>query len=546
MTPCDPPINPYESDASDDPIRALLRHVVSRVIPVAPVPGTDHAHPKRRASPEQLRACTLPWRLLSRGHALLRHQLLTAADSPLLPDARRAQLRFVAQLVADASAPANYLLTNPDALRLAVSSRGASVVRGTSNFLDDVCRRNGRPAKMRPGHFRLGVTLAATPGKVVHRNAFMELLQYEPQTPTVRTVPLLLIPAWVNKYYIYDLAPGRSLVEFAVRSGYNVFCLSLRDPRSGEALPDLDTYLTHCLVPALDVVRDITATSRAHLVGVCAGGLLAVALAAWLKEKGQPPAASLSLLNTALTAPGPAGTGPFPGSASPREIMALSWLLARDRHLISGRRLGLLFDLLRGDATVWGPLIDGWLFGERAPGFDLLAWSEDTIDMPRAVFEQTLRLATEDTLAKNRLTLADTPVRPSAVLAADTFVVAAERDHLVPWDIVYRSARLLGDDCTFRLVPSGHMGAIVSPPRPGAQHLACTGPLPLASTDWLRTAELREESWWEDWSRWLECRSGPLVPARASGNRRHPPGTNAPGRYAAHGWPRHLLAEELR
>ncbi|MFJ6699513.1 PHA/PHB synthase family protein [Streptomyces sp. NPDC091272] len=502
MTPCDPPVDPYANDKND------------------------------KATPGAFRTGALPWRLLAQGHALARRQLLAAADSSWVPAARRAQARVAAQLLSDASAPANFPLTNSEALLRARDSRGASAVRGARNFLDDVCRRNGRPAKMRPGLFHLGVTLAATPGKVVHRNTYVELLQYAPQTPTVRTVPVFLIPAWVNKYYIYDLAPDRSLVEFLVRGGHTVFCLSLRDPGNGGVLPDLDAYLTQLLLPALEVVQELTASPRVHLTGVCAGGLLALSLAARLKGSGQPRAASLSLLNSPLAAPGPGDAGPLSGSASPVEIAVLSRLLSRNRHLISGRRLGLLFDLLRGDATVWGPLADGWLYGERAPGFDLLAWSEDTIDMPRAVFEQTLRMTVEDRLARNELTLAGTPVRPSAVPAADTFVVAAERDHLVSWDTVYRSARLFGDGCAFRLVPSGHMGAIVNPPRPGARHLAREGPLPPDSSDWLRTAVPRDESWWEGWGRWLADRSGPSVPARLPGSLRHPPLDSAPGRYA--------------
>ncbi|WP_073483047.1 PHA/PHB synthase family protein [Streptoalloteichus hindustanus] len=456
-----------------------------------------------------------------------RRLVLAGAEAPYLPARRRQQVQFLAQVLTEALAPTNVLPGNPAALRRALDTRGTSLVRGAGNLLDDLARRRGRPAKIAPGSYRLGENLAATPGRVVHRDDLVEVLQYEPQTAEVHQVPLLLVPAWVNKFYIYDLAPGRSLVEWAVRAGFTVFAISQRDPTPDQTDLGLDEYLSRVPLRALDVVREITGSERAHLVGVCAGGLLAAITAAWLTAGGEPGVASLTLLMSALDHTPPDG-GDQPMA---EEIAFLTRALSRGDGLVDGGRIGVLFDLLRSRDTVWQPLVAGWLLGERPKPFDIWAWSEDGIDVPRVLFEQTLRIAADNALARGRLRVGGRPVDLSAV-AQDAFVVAGLRDHIAPWETVYRSARLLGGDVAFHLVPSGHVGGIVNPPRPQADYRICADGLPPDPRVWSARATPRHESWWVAWSRWLAPRSGPRVPRRATGSARHPAGAPAPGEYA--------------
>ncbi|MFD7657550.1 PHA/PHB synthase family protein, partial [Actinosynnema sp. NPDC059797] len=457
-----------------------------------------------------------------------RSLVLAGAEAPFVPDRHRSRARFLAQVVAEASAPANTLLGNPEALRRAATTRGASLVRGAGNLLDDLARRRGRPTKVPPGSYHLGRDLAATPGRVVHRDDLVEVLQYEPRTAEAHRVPLLFIPAWVNRYYVFDLAPGRSLVEWAVRAGFTAFAISQRTPLPAHVDVGLDEYFRRVPLRALDVVRDITGSDRAHLVGVCAGGMLAAATAAWLAAGDEPGAASLTLLVSALDHSRPDDSPPEDDPWSEVGIRALTRLLSNRDGLVDGGRLGLLFDLLRSRDTLWQPLISGWLLGERPAPFDIWAWSEDGVDVPRPLFEQTLRLASDNALALGRLRIAGRALDLAAA-GQDAFVVAAARDHIIPWEAVYRGARLLGGDVAFHLVPSGHVGGIVNPPRAGASHRTGPGGLPADPAAWEAGSTTRPESWWAAWTRWLAPRSGPLVPSRAPGSARHPAGAPAPG-----------------
>ncbi|MEV6576317.1 alpha/beta fold hydrolase [Streptomyces sp. NPDC051577] len=475
------------------------------------------------------------WVLLRQLYMLGRHHLLELGDAAWLPAHRRPPVRFLAQALVDTAAPTNFLLTNPAALRHAWDTRGASLARGIRNFTEDVLTRNGRPSRMPPGSFRLGTDLAATPGRVVYRNDVLEVLQYSPRTQHVHEAPLLLIPAWVNKYYIYDLAPGRSLVEWAVGQGFTVFCVSARDHSTSTLDVDIETYVTHGLLVAFEVVRELCAAPRVHLVGVCSGGLFATALAAWLEKTGKAEAATLTLLASALTLPEPADQVLSAAGMRDSEIRALARLLARDRRCINGRRLAMLFDLMRGESLLWEPLTSGWLRGERPSAGDLSAWNEDTLDIPRRLFIEFLQLLASESIARGQLRVAGETLHPGQ-LTIDTFAVAAQQDHIVPWDIAYRSTLLLGGEHTFCLVPSGHMGVVVNPPRRGARYLT-SREAPATSGQWRESAAQVSGSWWQLWTDWLAERSGNRVPARPPQELPGIDNNQAPGMYVTHGWP---------
>ncbi|CAL9325627.1 PHA/PHB synthase family protein [Streptomyces sp. SudanB182_2057] len=496
---------------------------VRREVPGSGGPGPDPGDQRFTDPAWSSDAC---YRLVLNGYLSWRRLLMAAAEAPGLAAHRRRQAEFLAQNLTEALAPTNTLVGNPAALRRALHTRGASLAKGTGNFLDDAVRRRGRPAKMPPGAYRLGENLAATPGRVVYRNELMEVLQYEPRTAQVHQVPLLLIPAWVNKYYIYDLAPGRSLVEWAVQAGFTVFAISLRNPGPDQNAFTLDEYVEQGPLRAMDVVREITRSPQAHVVGVCAGGILAASLAAWYAAGGQSRVATVTLLMSALDYPRP-DTGEKPSAA---EMRMLTRLLSNREGLVDGRRISLLFDLLRPRDTIWQPMVAGWLLGERPRPFDIWAWSEDGIDVSRALFDQSLHMAVDNTLARGRLRIKGRPIDLSTV-TQDAFVVAAVRDHIVPWETVYNSARLLGGDVGFHLIPSGHVGSLISPPRPAAAYRTSHGALPADPEDWLSASFQQHGSWWTEWTRWLAPRSGPQVASRAPGSPRYPAAESAPGSY---------------
>jgi polyhydroxyalkanoate synthase len=463
---------------------------------------------------------------LGQAYGIWRQLTLAAARTPYVPARRRQQVQFLAQLLTDALAPTNFPPTNPAVLRRAAESGGMSLVRGAGNFLDDVVHRRGRPAKTLPGAYRLGKDLAATPGRVVYRNELMEVLQYEPQTAEVHKVPLLLVPAWVNKFYIFDLAPGRSITEWALREGFTVFAISFRDPGPDQVGLGLDEYFPRVPMRALDVAQEITGASRVHMVGACAGGMLAAATAAWLAAGGEARVASLTLLMSAMDFTAAAGDAKPPTA----EISLLTRVLLNREGLVESRKISLLFDLLRSTDTIWQPLVSGWFLGEKPHPFDILEWSEDGIGVTDALFEQTLSIAVENTLAQGLLKIQDRIIDLSAA-TQDAFVVAGSCDHIIPWETVYRSAQLLGGDVAFHLIPSGHVGGIISPPRPKAEYRTGQGGLLATPLDWSAGASTRHESWWQAWSRWLAPRSGPRVPSRTPGSARHRAEAPAPGHY---------------
>ncbi|MFF5438896.1 PHA/PHB synthase family protein [Streptomyces achromogenes] len=501
----------------------------------APFPYLSPAIPSLRLlrpDPEDSRFADRTWNFSPLHQALLQAYLASdalmrkVATASALSAPRRRQLEFAARTLTDALAPTNFLPANPTAVRVAVASHGASLLRGARNFLDDLAHNGGRPAKLPPGSFRLGRDLAATPGQVVYRNHLMEVLQYEPQTRQVYTAPLLLLPAWVNKYYIYDLAPGRSLVEYAVRQGFTVFAVSLRDPGPDQAAHGLEDYFIDVAARALDIVEDICGTRRTHVVGLCAGGLLAGLLTAWLAAASEQRTSSLSLLMAGLDYTDPE-TGQPPGST---ELLRLADLMLGREKLVSGRRIGLVFDLLRANDTLWKPLTRGWLQGDRPAPFDIAAWSEDSIAVARPLFRESMHLMGDNLFARGNITLGGRRLRLSDI-TVDTFVVASARDHIVPWESVYLGARSLGGKASFRLIPSGHVGAVINPPRPNATHLRGQKRLPEDPARWLAGAHERPESWWTAWSRWLARRSGPRTTARPCGNRHYPARERAPGVY---------------
>ena len=426
----------------------------------------------------------------------------------------------------DASSPTNFLLTNPAALKRAFETGGGSVLSGTRNFLDDLANNGGRPSQVDKRSFKLGTNLAATPGKVVFRNELMELIQYSPQTPEVHAVPLLASPPWINKYYIMDLAPGRSFIEWAVQHQRTVFAISYRNPDESMRGVTLDDYLIGGPVAALDVIADITGASQIDIVGLCLGGALTAMLAAYLAATGADRLGSLTLLNTLLDYSEPGVLGVFTDEPT---VARLERQMAA-KGFLEGSQMSSTFDLLRANDLIFSYVASNWLMGGQPPAFDLLAWNGDSTRLPAAMHSFYLRtLYIGNQLAKGEMELGGQHLSLQDV-KSDAYVVGAVNDHIVPWQASYKATHLLGGNVRYVLSNGGHVAGIVNPPGPKARHEVARKNPPTAA-EWRASAESHSGSWWEDWTAWARKRAGKLTAPPPMGSRLHPVLGEAPGDY---------------
>jgi polyhydroxyalkanoate synthase len=449
--------------------------------------------------------------------------LMEAGSGNAADDAKAA---LASGFLMDALAPTNFLLTNPAALKRMFETGGASLVAGASHFVDDMLNNKGRPRQVDTRPFRVGENLAATPGKVVFKNDLMELIQYAPQTPKVHAVPVLASPPWINKYYVMDLAPGRSFLEWAVQHERTVFAISYRNPDSSMGGTTLDDYLINGPREALDVISEITGSPKIDIIGLCLGGSLTAMLAAYLAEKGDDRIGSITLLNTLLDYSEPGILGAF---TDEKTVRRLEKQMAKKGVLEASQMAGT-FDMLRANDLIFGYVVSNWLMGQEPPAFDILAWNGDSTRMPSAMHSFYLRsLYMRNELARGELELVGQDLSLSSV-KNDTYVVGAINDHIVPWHGSYKTGRLMGGTVRYVLSSGGHIAGIVNPPGPKAWHEAAD----YAGQDpetWRRGNSKHRGSWWEDWTTWSESRAGELIKPPHMGSRQHPAIADAPGEY---------------
>ena len=455
--------------------------------------------------------------------ARLSRDVLAAGAGDTVADAKAG---LAAGFVLDALAPTNFPLTNPAALKTAMETGGASFAAGARNFTGDLLRNGGRPRQVDTSAFRLGENLAATPGKVVFRNELMELIQYAPQTARVRAVPMLASPPWINKYYIMDLAPGRSFIEWAVQHERTVFAISYRNPDSSMRDVTLDDYLIHGPRAALDVIAGITGAPTTDITGLCLGGALTGMLAACLADAGDNRIGSITLLNTMLDYSEPGVLGAF---TDDKTVARLEAEMTKKGYL-DGSQMAGTFDLLRANDLIFSYVVSGWLLGQDPPAFDLLAWNADSTRLPAAMHSFYLRcLYLRNELAGGQMELAGHHLSLPEV-KNDTYVVGAVNDHIVPWPSSYQATRLLGGDVRYVLSSGGHVAGIVNPPGPKAWYETSPANQPDAAA-WRAAATRHSGSWWEDWTRWSQQRSGDRVKPPPMGNDTYPATGDAPGNY---------------
>ncbi len=470
-----------------------------------------------------------PWFFAERQAYLAWARYLQELTAAAVADRKPAEAEKAAlsmRLLVNALAPTNFFFTNPVAMQQAWKTGGRSIVRGQLNMLRDMATNKGMPTQVDRSVFEVGRNLACTPGRVVFRNDLMELIQYSPQTKTVFSLPLLLSPPWINKYYVMDLAPGRSFAEWAVQHGHSVFAISYRNPDESMRHVALDDYLTQGPLAALDVVRHITGEEQANVVGLCLGGTLTVMLEAFLGEGGDNRVRSATLLNTLVDFSRPGPLGVFTDATTVRRVERK---MAK-RGFLDEADMAKAFNVLRDNDLIWNYVASNWLMGEKPPAFDILAWNADSTRLPAAMHSNYLRSCyLENQLATNKMTLAGVRLRVDEIVA-DTYIVAAVEDHIAPWQSSYATTGLVGGPVRFVLTSSGHIAGVVNPPGPKARFWS-NDDLNEDPDVWLDGATEHHGSWWQDWADWIAIRAGKRQRPPTMGSARYPSLGDAPGTY---------------
>lgn len=465
--------------------------------------------------------------LLAQQYLLFSQWVAELLDTAGLDGPRAAKARFAADLLVEALSPTNTLVGNPAAIRTAFDTGGKSIGRGLRNLLHDIRHNGGWPSQVDASGYRVGVNMAATPGSVVYRSELIELIQYSPQTTSTYAVPLLFCPPWINKYYIMDLAPGKSLIEWAVQHGHTCFAISYRNPDKSMSKVGFRDYLSQGPLDAVRVVRAITGAPAVNTLSVCLGGTLTAIGLAYNAARRDDSIRSATFLNTHTDFTQPGALGTFTDEET---IAGLEKQMTKKGFLDSAN-MARTFSALRSRDLVFQYLVNNWLLGNKPPSFDLLAWNADATRMPARMHSEYLRSCyLRNEFATGRFEIDGTRLDPGQI-DVDTYVLAAVDDHVVSWTSGYKTTQLLGGKSRFVLSSSGHIAGIVSPPHPKAKHWV-NDSLPADPLEWRANSHQVDSTWWEDWTAWIGERGGDMVPAlERAGSDEHPPIENAPGSY---------------
>jgi polyhydroxyalkanoate synthase len=467
-------------------------------------------------------------------HRLLQAYLATARTArDLVGDAglgKRDELRaqFLVDNLVEALAPSNLPWVNPTSAKAAVDTGGLNFVRGSLSLARDLATAPRVPQMVDGSSFHIGRNIATTPGAVVLRTEQLELIQYRPQTARVHTVPVVIAPPTINKYYVLDLAPGRSLVEYLVQHGLQVFVISWRNPDARHADWGVDTYV-QAISEALDAASAICGTDRAALFGFCSGGILSSLTAAVLAATGRGDRLAAFGLGVTVLDYTDAGVS---GALLDHGLAAAAKAASRRKGYLDGRNLAEVFAWLRPGDLIWNYWVNNYLLGRTPSAFDILFWNADTTRMSARLHADFVDVSMDNALARpETLSVAGVPIDLSRV-KTDAYVVAGVADHLTPWQSCYRGTQLLGGTSRFILSTSGHIAALVNPPGNPKASYRVNPENPPEAEDWLAGAETVQGTWWPDAVTWFGERCGPekAAPEKLGGGDL-PPLADAPGTY---------------
>ncbi len=441
--------------------------------------------------------------------------------------------RFIARQVLDTMAPSNFVLTNPQVLERTIATGGANLRRGFSNFLEDVSRNLAGAPPAESEQFKVGKTIAVTPGKVVHTTKLAEIIQYAPTTAQVRLEPIVIVPAWIMKYYILDLSPENSLVKYLTGQGFTVFMISWKNPGKEDRDIGFDDYRTEGVLAAIEAATRITKCKKVHAVGYCLGGTLLAIAAAAMARDGDDRLASLSFLaaQTDFTEAGELRL--FINESQIAFLEDTMW----ERGYLDSSQMAGAFRLLRSNDLIWSRVVHDYLMGERSAPMDIMAWNADATRMPYRMHSEYLRtLFLNNDLAEGRFIVDGRPITVHDI-RAPVFALSTEKDHVAPWRSVFKFHLLSEADLTFVLTSGGHNAGILAPPAAHDHHYRIsrhrTKDRYVDPDTWLQQNQIRKGSWWTTWTEWLAARSGAAVtpPPLGLKGTEFAPLRDAPGAY---------------
>ena len=429
------------------------------------------------------------------------------------PHQKQKTLFYLRQII-DALSPTNFVMTNPTVLREIIESNGENLLRGMRNMRDDFEKGSGRlRISMTDEHaFEFGENIATTKGEVVFQNKLMQLIQYHPSTDTVNQTPLLIVPAWINKYYVLDMREENSLVKWLVDQGHNVFIISWANPDSSFRDYHFDHYMTEGIITALDAITDITGEDTASAIGYCLGGTLLASTLAYLQAEGHGERiASATYLTTMIDFSEAGELGLF---IDEPQISALEVAMKAQGYL-DGAHMADTFNMLRANDLIWSFFVNNYLLGKSPFPFDLLYWNSDATRLPAKMHSFYLRnMYLENKLKdKGGITLAGTPIDLSTI-TTPSYILSCKEDHIAPWQSTYQSTNIYGGDTTFVLSASGHIAGVVNPPVKNKYgHWVGDSNTPNPEK-WFANAEEQNGSWWTHWNAWQAQHAGATIPAR--------------------------------
>ncbi len=443
-----------------------------------------------------------------------------------LDEATQRRMQFYTRQFIDALSPTNFVLTNPEVLQTTLATGGENLRRGFSNLLQDIARGKGelRIAMTDEKAFTLGQNVAITPGAVVYQNELMQLIQYTPTTATTAEKPLLIIPPWINKYYILDLQPKNSFIKYAVDQGQTVFVVSWVNPDASLRDKNFADYLQHGILDALAAIKKQTGAPQVNAIGYCLGGTLLASALAYLAAKKQTPIASATFFTTLVNFAQPGELGVF---IDDEHLQAMEARMAQQGYL-DGQAMATTFNLLRANDLIWSFVVNNYLLGQSPFPFDLLYWNNDTTRMPAAMHSFYLRQMYQHNklCQKNGINLLGQDIDLS-LIKTPCYILACKDDHIAPWRSVYAATQLYQGPCEFVLSGSGHIAGVINPANSIKYGYQTNHATPATADEWLQSAQTHQGSWWPHWLNWLKAHHGAEVPARNISNALEP----APGSY---------------
>lgn len=441
------------------------------------------------------------------------------------------KIDFYTRQFIDAMSPSNFLMTNPEVLKATIESNGENLVKGMENLLEDIERGNGnlRISMTDYSAFAVGKNLAVTKGKVIYRNDLIELIQYEPTTKEVYKVPLLVIPAWINKYYILDLQPENSCVKWAVDQGYTVFVISWVNPDERLSEKTFDDYMTEGPIAAMDAIEQATGEKQISVIAYCLGGTLLSVVLAWLHAKGkQDRIKSATYLTTMIDF---TEAGELSVFIDEEQLKMLESRMSKNGYL-EGSEMAMTFNMLRANDLIWSFVVNNYLLGKDPFPFDLLYWNSDSTRMPARMHSFYLRnMYQKNLLVKpNALTICGVPIDLSTI-KTPAYMLSTREDHIAPWKSTYAATKIFKGDVRFVLAASGHIAGVINPPSKKKYCHWVNEKLPASPDEWLDGATENSGSWWPDWDKWQRDFAGEKLPARIIGEGKLKPLEDAPGSY---------------